>query len=120
MRKILTTGLAALALAGTTLGAAAPATAQDHHGFRGDFRGDRGFHGRGFDHDDGGIALAAGVIGLGLGAALASHPYYDYGPGPSLLWRRLRLPGLPHLLRPARVWDPYVGHYVIERVRYAC
>ncbi|HLI67392.1 MAG TPA: hypothetical protein VKU90_13605 [Caulobacteraceae bacterium] len=117
MRKILTTGLAALALAGTAVGGATPATAQSfHHGFRGDFRG---FRGRGFDRDDGGIALAAGVIGLGLGAAIASDHNYYYGPGP-YYGDPYGYPGYAVCYGRQRVWDPYVGAYVIERVRYAC
>lgn len=121
MRKILTAGLAALTLAGGALATASPAAAQSHGGFHGHFHG--GFH-RGFDRDDGGIALAAGVIGLGLGAALASpHYYYDRGPGyyydrgPGYYDYG---PGYAVCYGRERVWDPYYGRYIIERVRYAC
>ena len=80
MRKFLTATTAALALAGVTLGAAAPAEARYHGGYRGHY----------YHHGGTGTALAAGIIGLGVGAAIASdHGYYrgggggyyaDYGP----------------------------------------
>ena len=117
MRKLLTAGLAALTLGGSVLATTAPAQAAPFHGFNGGFHnGYRGgFRGRGIG--PGGV-LAAGVIGLALGAAI-SHPYYGpgpyaYGPGPYY--------GDPYeaCYAPRQIWDPYVGHYVIERVRYAC
>jgi len=76
MRKFLTAATAALALGGVTLGAAAPAEAR-YHGYHG------GYHGH-YYHHGGGSALAAGIIGLGVGAAIASDGYYGprgyYGP----------------------------------------
>ena len=65
MKKILTGGLAALTLGGAVLGGASTASARDwdHH-----------YHG-----GNGGAALAAGIAGLAVGAALASssdHGYY--------------------------------------------
>ncbi len=131
MRKILTAGAAALALIGGSAATVSPATAAPGHfsggrdgGFHGGFRGDRGFRGDG--------ALAAGVIGFGLGAALAGpgygygygYPYgygygygspygygYDYGYGSDYYGT---------CYARERVWDPYAGRYVIERVPYAC
>ena len=76
MNKILTGALAALTLGGTVLGGASTASARewDHH------------------HDNGGAAVAAGIAGLAVGAALASsnngydRGYYDrgyYAPQPA-------------------------------------
>lgn len=73
-----------LALAATTLAAAAPAEAQ----YRGVYRGGgyRGYHHGGIGA--GGAAVLGGLVGLGVGAAIASNNnrYYDrgyyYGPGP--------------------------------------
>jgi hypothetical protein len=99
MRKLLAAATAALGLLGATTG---QVQAQSHHdsfrsgsfhatGDRGSFRGDRGgFRGdRGFRGDDrggfrggyGDDAFAAGVLGFGLGAALASPYYYGSGYG---------------------------------------
>ena len=76
MNKILTGAVAALTIAGA-LAASVSASAQDH---------DRG--GRG-DHDGGGAAVAAGIAGLAIGAAIAGdHPgyrrdYYYASPPPA-------------------------------------
>lgn len=71
MRAVLKGALAATLLAGSTLAGTAPAQARDHTG----------------------VAIAAGIIGLGIGAAIASdhHDRYDdryyssygYDSGPS-------------------------------------
>ena len=64
MKKILTGALAALTLGGVVLGGATQASARDwdHHG-------------------GGGAAVAAGIAGLAIGAAIASdHPYYAAAP----------------------------------------
>ena len=68
MRKALTAAMAALTLGGAVCATAAPAQAQRFHG---------GFHHGG----RGGAAVAAGVVGLALGAAIASNhgPYYGRG-----------------------------------------
>jgi hypothetical protein len=121
MRKIVTAGLAALTLAGGAMATTSPATAQswrgEHEGFRGGDRGDfRGFRGRGDRDDDGGAALLAGVLGFGLGAALAS-PRYEYRARPHY-YEDDGYYGVCYARE--RVWDPYIGQYVIERVRYAC
>ena len=67
MRKLLTTAVAALTLAGA-IGAAGSADAQSRHYRR---------------HNDTGTAIAAGVAGLALGAALSSRgsSSYSYGYG---------------------------------------
>jgi hypothetical protein len=128
MRKLLMAGATALTLVAGSATNVTPASAQGMHMHGGD-RGDRGFRGddRGFRGDDrgfrgerdGGEDLAFGLFGFGLGAALASdrgYYGYDYGPGYGYG------PGYDYGTCYSRrwVWDPYVGHYVIERVRYAC
>jgi hypothetical protein len=107
-----------LALAGVVV-AAAPAEARGYHG------GGGGFHGGGYGYRGGyrggyygGGAVAAGIIGLGVGAALASNygyygrPYGYYGgyyaPGPYAY-------GYGYCHSDWR-WDGYRGEYV--RVRY--
>jgi len=82
MRKFLTATAAVLALGGVTLGAAAPAEARWHGGYHG------GYYGHRYHHGGTSTALAAGIIGLGVGAAIASdrgyygrgYGYYDYAP----------------------------------------
>jgi hypothetical protein len=130
MRKLITSAAAGLALAGTAIGAAAPADAQRWHGGRGGYgRGYGGFggYGRGYGygwHRGGsGAAVAAGILGLGVGAALASNrgyygggyygyaPVYGYGYAP---------PPPPYAYggycRSDWQWDGYRGRYV--RVRF--
>jgi hypothetical protein len=88
--------MSALALGGALI-AAVPAQADRgdwHHGDRGGWHGDRGWHGgwgdrgyrgyRRYDHDDAGLAIGAGILGLAIGAAVASdhdRGYY-YAPPP--------------------------------------
>jgi hypothetical protein len=85
--------LTALALGGALI-AAVPAQADRgdwHHGDRGGWHGDRGWHGgwgdrgyRRYDHDDAGLAIGVGILGLAIGAAAASdrdRGYY-YAPPP--------------------------------------
>jgi hypothetical protein len=123
MRKILTAGAAALALIGGSAASVSPATAAPMHfsgghsggHFNGGFRG--GFRGNG--------ALAAGLFGLGVGAALASGPYYYgypgyYGPAYAYGPGYYGPDDYGTCVTRERVWDPYVGRYVIERVPYAC
>lgn len=117
MNKILTAGMAALTLAGGALTTATPAAARDWNGYHGGYyRGDRG--------DDAGAAIAGGIVGLALGASLASHnggPYYGgsyYGPayGPGYYG-----PGYGGTCVSHRsVWDGYRGRYVLRTIRYAC
>jgi hypothetical protein len=107
MTSVFKKSMLGLALASTVAMAASPADAQRWH--RGGYRG----HG-----DRVGLALGAGLLGLGVGAAIASDrgyygrgyyapgyygdPYaYDYG------YRRCAV---------RRHWDPYWGRWV--RVRY--
>jgi hypothetical protein len=120
MRKLIASGLAALTFAGAVAagGSAAAEPYRHHH-----------------HHDNSGAAVAAGIAGLAIGAALASGDHYytdDYG------YRRLR-PGYydgywygppagaygyyyrrdydgPRRCRTTRIWDPYLRGYV-ERTR---
>lgn len=76
MRRFLTTALAAVTFAGAVAATTAPAQARDYRDYR---RYDR--H-RG---NDAGVAVAAGIAGLALGAALSSsgraRGYSDYDRG---------------------------------------
>ena len=104
------------ALAASTLAAATPATAQR-------------WHHRGYDRggDVAAGALLGGVIGLGLGAAIASSnrgPYYDYPGGyrgyngyyPRNYYNPYRRGWRgPRCFQQWR-WDPYYGEQVPVRV----
>jgi hypothetical protein len=131
MRKLLTAGLAALTLAGGSIASTTPAMAAPHGGFNGGhnggnfhnsgFRGSNGWHG-GYGYRGGyrGGALVAGILGFGLGAAIAnSYDGYGYGPGPGYYASDYN-DGYATCSAPRQVWDPYAGRYVIERVPYAC
>src|ERR1700761_960648 len=119
MRKALTAGIAALTLGGALVGAAAPASAAPWHG--GYYHGGYGWHGNGA-----GVAVAAGILGLAAGAAIASdHPHYYYGGGPYYGgpyygggYYGPAYYGYGSCVSHRRVWDPYVGGYVVRSVRY--
>jgi hypothetical protein len=125
MRKLLMTAAAALTLAGGSAATVTPASAQSWH-MHG---GDRGFRGGDFHRGDrdGGEDLGFGLLGFALGATLAS-PHYTYGPGYYDNGPGYYGPGYGYgpggyygtCYARERVWDPYYGRYVIERVRYAC
>jgi hypothetical protein len=72
MRKLLIGGLAALTCVAGVVAPATEAAARDRHYYR--------YHRH---HDDDGAAIAAGIAGLAIGAALASsgnrRGYYDDG-----------------------------------------
>lgn len=135
------------ALLSATLAAAtlAPslAEARDHHGgWRDGYRGggDRYYHGggrhgggyyrdrhRGNDHDD---ALAAGVVGLALGAVIGSalsQPRYEpryaapppaYYPPPPAYGYYER--GPTKCVARERQYDPYVGREIVIERRIPC
>ena len=81
MRKTLTAAMAALTFGGAVAATAVPAQARGYEGGRyygGDYRRD-------YRGNDAGGAVAAGIVGLALGAALTSnsHPSYSsYGYAP--------------------------------------
>jgi hypothetical protein len=111
MRKFLTAAVAALTLAGGGLATAQPAAAAPWHG--GGY-----WHGGGWR---GGGAVAAGILGLAVGAAIAS-PHYGYGYGPGYYYGGPAYGPGPYGTCYARqqVWDPYAGGYVVRNVPYAC
>lgn len=112
MRKMLTAGLAALTFGAAAATAAIPATA-DARPFHG------GYHGH-YHHGNGGAAIAAGIAGLAIGAALAdNHRGYDYGYGygyPAYGYGY----GYRTCISRHWVWDPYLGRRVLVHERYAC
>jgi hypothetical protein len=114
MRKVLTAGVAALALGGAVAGAAMPADAAPYGYYHGGYHG--GWHGGGA-----GVAVAAGLLGLAAGAAIADHPHYYGGPG---YYGAGYYGGGPYgyasCVGRRQVWDPYVGGYVVRSFRYAC
>jgi hypothetical protein len=123
MRKALTAAMAAITLGGAVLATAAPAEAQHYRGHGGYYHGGYGGHYRG---GNGGAALAAGVFGLALGAALASDhgPYYGhryYGPAyaPAYAYG-YDYPYYRTCETTRWVWDPYYGRRVPVREAYAC
>jgi hypothetical protein len=117
MRKVLTAALAAITLGGAVCATAAPAQAQ-HYG-HGHYYGGGHYYGHGYNN--GGAAVAAGVVGLALGAAIASNhgPYYGgyYAPGPYAYGYG---PAYQTCVTTRWVWDPYYGRRVPVRQAYAC
>lgn len=132
MRKVLTAALAALTFGGAVAATAVPAQARPH-GWGGPYySGYSGYRYHRHHGNDAGVAIAAGVVGLALGAALASdsgrRSYYDDG-----YYRRSYSyggyydPGYGYYDDGYRVcesrrwvYDPYIGRNVQIRSRYAC
>jgi hypothetical protein len=123
MRKALTAAMAAITLGGAVCAATVPAEARPHGG--GYYGGYGGYR----HHGGGGAALAAGVVGLALGAAIASdHGYYDrgyYGYGPGYAYYggpayAYDYPAYRTCETRRWVWDPYIGRRVPVRSVYAC
>ena len=120
-KSTISSGLAALALAGGIVAqSSAPAAAQYYH--------PRYYHPYYHHHDDAGVAIGAGVLGLALGATLggALAPrtvYYDsgyYAPPPVYY-----APGPVYLEGPAypppprvRVYETSSGHVARCEMRY--
>ena len=95
MRKIIATGLAAVTLLGS-LGIGSIASAEGRH-----------------DHDRG-AAVAAGIAGLAVGAAIAgSHPRYYYDDG--YYYDRPYRYDYGRRCHSYTVWDPYAYAYVVRR-----
>lgn len=125
MRKTIAVAMAALTIGGTVAATAAPAEARP-------YRGD--YYGRRHNNNDAGVAIAAGVVGLALGAAIAGNsngsgyynnrsyygrsyaPGYAYGPGYGYGYA----PRYRMCTSRERVWDPYIGRSVVIRREYAC
>ncbi|MFT3978010.1 MAG: hypothetical protein QM688_12995, partial [Sphingomonas bacterium] len=105
------------ALAATALVAAAPADARGWGGYRGYGHGYRG-------GNAGAAALVGGIVGLGVGAAIASSSrpgYYGYGgyyappPPPPAYYYDQPYYHYPRCWTSWR-WDPYWGRDVPMRV----
>ena len=115
MRKMIAAGLAALTVAGGL--SAGPAAAQYHR----DYRHHGGYNY--YRHDNSGAAVAAGIAGLAIGAALANGGHgeyadgYYYGP-PSYAYDYYYGPRYygPRRCETREMWDPYVRGYV-QRTR---
>jgi hypothetical protein len=124
MRKSLTVAMAALTLGGTIAATAAPAQARPHGYYNNGYYGHH--HG-----NDAGVAVAAGVVGLALGAAIASNNrphayssgYYapSYASGPYYSERYYEPRYVQRTCESERwVWDPYIQDRVLVRSRYRC
>ncbi len=138
MNRYFTGGMAALVMGASALAGASPAAAHEHDGYGG---------GYGYEHHgDGngvGLAIAGGLLGLAVGAALASHsnsggyyrddyqsssPYSEYGGYPSSGYGGYY--GDQSYYEPDRyerrcisrtqVWDYRRDRYVVRQTRYAC
>jgi opacity protein-like surface antigen len=128
MRKLLTAALAALTFGGAVAATAVPAQARPY-GYGGHYRYYGGYRHHG---DSTGAALAGGIVGLALGAAIASsgsrdryyggsyygrgyyprygYSYYDYGYDYA-----------PRTCESRRQsYDPYSGREYSERRVYPC
>lgn len=125
MRKFLTAAVAALTLGGAMVATTAPAEARPY-GWHGG-----GYHGYHYYRHGGnpGVAVAAGIAGLAVGAALASpRPYYNgYYGGGGYYAPGYAYPSGYYYDPPPRicsgghwVWDPYAGRNVLVRDRYYC
>ncbi|RDE05798.1 hypothetical protein [Sphingomonas aracearum] len=121
MNSMVKKAVLGLALGATALTAAAPAEAQRYRGYRG------GWHHRG--GDAAGAAILGGIVGLGVGAAIASSNrdryydgYYDRGYYPPPPPRRGGYYARDYYYDryPAcytqRRFDPYYGRSVRVRV----
>jgi hypothetical protein len=123
MRKFITAAVAALTLGGAMVATTAPAEARPY-GHGGYYHGGYRYygHGRGVGP---GVAIAAGVAGLAVGAALASpRGYYGgggyYGAGYGYPAYGYPAYGYRTCIGQHWVWDPYYGRNVLVQDRYAC
>jgi hypothetical protein len=110
MKKLITGAMAALTLGGAAV--AGDASARGWYGYHRD--------------NDAGAAIAGGLVGLALGAAIASSSHPHYGPGPyyggSYFGPGYYGPsyGYGACIGRRTVWDPYWGGYRVRTFRYAC
>lgn len=120
MKKALTAALAALTFGGAVVATAMPAQAQRYHRSY-----DRHYH---HHRDRSGDALAAGVVGLALGAAIASSANNDrgyrsgYGGSYSYGYYDYDRPRYRRPICEDRRWvyDPYLDRRVMIREQYRC
>jgi hypothetical protein len=130
MKKSLTVAMAAITLGGAICATAAPAQARDYRG--GHYRDYRDYR---HDGNRTGTALAAGAIGLALGAALAGSNHnnggygrdgygYGYSNGRGYYADSYYAPRYARAYRVCEdsrwVWDPYIRRNVLIRSEYAC
>ncbi|MEO8115036.1 MAG: hypothetical protein ABI655_11680 [Phenylobacterium sp.] len=117
MRKSLAAVMAAITFGGAVAATALPAQAQRYERHYSRER----HHG----NDAAGAAIAAGVLGLALGAAITSNRSNSYGPyGPyydrGYSARGYYEPSYRVCESRRWEWDPYIGRRVLVRSRYAC
>jgi hypothetical protein len=114
MQSILKKAGLAVAVGATALAMATPAQAQRWHRYHHD------------DGDEAAAAIVGGIIGLGIGAAIASADddryydryYYDrgyYAPPPRYSYRYRHRYYRPRCYVQNR-WDPYYGRHVRVRI----
>ena len=123
MRKIITAAVAALTLGGAMVATTAPAEARPYG-----WGGGHYYHGGGYRYyghgGNPGVAIAAGIAGLAVGAAIASpHGYYGggyYGAGYGYPAYGYPAYGYRTCIGQHWVWDPYYGRNVLVQDRYAC
>ena len=137
MRKSLSAAMAAITFGGAIAASAVPIEAQARDYYYRNYR---------HHHDNTGTAVAAGVVGLALGAALASSsnhngysrggyyssgyaydPYYgdryyggDYYRGDYYRDYGYRRYSYRTCESDRWVWDPYIRERILIRSRYAC
>jgi hypothetical protein len=102
LKKLLIGAAAVLSVGGATLATTTPADAAPYGGYHGGY-GYRGGWGRGY-----GIGIGAGLLGVAIGASLAS-PYYG---GPPAYYAGPGYWGYYGGCRGYWRWDPYWGRYV--------
>lgn len=118
MKTYITAALAALALGGSLVATtAAPASADGWRGGYGGYHGGWGGYHGGYRGPGWGGAAVAGVLGLGLGAAIASNNHYYYGPPPAY-YAGPTYYGYYGGCHRAWRWDPYAGRYFLVRECY--
>jgi hypothetical protein len=133
MRKLLTAAVAALTLGGAMAATTAPADARPYGWHGGGYHGGYHYYGHGVNP---GVAVAAGIAGLAVGAALASpRPAYNgyyggydgydgyYAPSyayPSSGYYYYSEPSYRMCNVSRWVWDPYIGRNVRVMDRYPC
>lgn len=120
LRSKLMTGVVAAALAASTvLVAVSPADAQ--------WRGRHHYHHRGGGWGGGGAVLGGLAAGALIGGALASRPYYDYGPGPGYYYGGPPVYAAPggddvaYCMQRFKSYDPRSGTYLgYDGYRHPC
>jgi hypothetical protein len=119
MQKSLAAAMAALTFGGAVAATAVPAEARPHYNGYYDYRHHSG--------NGAGTAIAAGIAGLALGAALSSSSHGNSYARGGYAYDRGYYPRGYVYERPYRVceserwvYDPYIGRRVPIIERYAC